>query len=163
MRTMSKLPPTAVASMLTIQSWPICQKQIGISWTISHTDHCLQADQNSKSYHRAAYTWYYRLSIYHGYIYIYVIHQCTQHKNDNDKTSVRFALTNDNSYLALSGQLWGVFRELYEEKWLQYIESTLCWHIYPDNKVHGANMGPTWVLLAPDGPHDGPMNLAIRV
>ena len=25
---------------------------------------------------------------------------------------------------------------------------------YPDNKVHGANMGPTWVLLAPDGPHE---------
>ena len=34
---------------------------------------------------------------------------------------------------------------------------------YPDSKVHGANMGPTWVLSAPDGPHDGPMNLAIRV
>ena len=25
-----------------------------------------------------------------------------------------------------------------------------------------ANMGPTWVLSAPDGPHAGPMNLAIR-
>ena len=34
---------------------------------------------------------------------------------------------------------------------------------YPDNKVHGANMGPTWVLSAPDGPHVGPMSLAIRV
>ena len=32
----------------------------------------------------------------------------------------------------------------------------------PDNKVHGANMGPTWLLSAPDGPHVGPMNLAIR-
>ena len=32
----------------------------------------------------------------------------------------------------------------------------------PDNKVHGANMGPTWVLSAPDGPHAGPMNLAVR-
>ena len=31
----------------------------------------------------------------------------------------------------------------------------------PDNKVHGAIMGPTWVLSAPDGPHVGPMNLAI--
>ena len=30
---------------------------------------------------------------------------------------------------------------------------------YPDNKVHGANMRPTWVLSAPDGP----MNLVIRV
>ena len=32
----------------------------------------------------------------------------------------------------------------------------------PDSKVHGANMGPTWVLSAPDGPLVGPMNLAIR-
>ena len=32
----------------------------------------------------------------------------------------------------------------------------------PDNKVHGANMGPNWVLSAPDGPHAGPVNLAIR-
>ena len=34
-------------------------------------------------------------------------------------------------------------------------------HHFPDSKVHGANMGPTWVLSAPDGTHDGPMNLAI--
>ena len=34
-------------------------------------------------------------------------------------------------------------------------------HIFPDSKVHGANMWPTWVL--PDGPHVGPMILAIRV
>ena len=32
----------------------------------------------------------------------------------------------------------------------------------PDSKVHVANMGPTWVLSAPDGPHVGPMDLAIR-
>ena len=32
----------------------------------------------------------------------------------------------------------------------------------PDSKVHGANMSPTWVLSAPDGPHIGPMNLTIR-
>ena len=35
------------------------------------------------------------------------------------------------------------------------------WINNPDSKVHGANMGPTWVLPAPDGPHVGPMNLAI--
>ena len=29
-------------------------------------------------------------------------------------------------------------------------------------QVHGANMGLTWVLPAPDGPHVGPMNLAIE-
>ena len=32
----------------------------------------------------------------------------------------------------------------------------------PDSKVHRANMEPTWVLSAPDGPHIGPMNLVIR-
>ena len=36
-------------------------------------------------------------------------------------------------------------------------------HVFADSKVHGANMGPTWVLSAPDGPPVGPMNLAIRV
>ena len=34
---------------------------------------------------------------------------------------------------------------------------------YPESKVPGANMGPTWVLSFPGGPHDGPINLAIRV
>ena len=34
--------------------------------------------------------------------------------------------------------------------------------ILPDSKVHGANMGPTWVLSAPCGPHVGPINLAVR-
>ena len=34
---------------------------------------------------------------------------------------------------------------------------------YPDSKVHGANMGTTWVPSAPDGPHVGPMNLAISI
>ena len=34
---------------------------------------------------------------------------------------------------------------------------------YPDSKVHGANMGPTWVLLAPGGPHAGLINLSIWV
>ena len=31
----------------------------------------------------------------------------------------------------------------------------------PDSKVHGANMGPTWVLSSPGGPHVSPMNLAL--
>ena len=33
---------------------------------------------------------------------------------------------------------------------------------HPDSKFHEANMGPTWVLSDPDGPHVVPMNLAIR-
>ena len=31
-----------------------------------------------------------------------------------------------------------------------------------DTKVHGANVGPTWVLSAPDGTYVGTMNLVIR-
>ena len=31
----------------------------------------------------------------------------------------------------------------------------------PDNKIHGANMGPTWGRQDPGGPHVGPMNLVI--
>ena len=32
----------------------------------------------------------------------------------------------------------------------------------PDSKVHGTNMGPTWVLSVSAGPHVGPINLALR-
>ena len=32
---------------------------------------------------------------------------------------------------------------------------------HPDNKVHGANMGPIWGRQDPGGPHVGPMNFAI--
>ena len=34
---------------------------------------------------------------------------------------------------------------------------------FPDSKVHGANMEPTWVLSVPGGPHVCPINLAVRV
>ena len=34
---------------------------------------------------------------------------------------------------------------------------------FPDSKVHGANMGPIWVLSAQDGPHAGPIIFAIWV
>ena len=34
---------------------------------------------------------------------------------------------------------------------------------YPDSKVYGANMGPTWGWQDPDGPHVGHANLAIWV
>ena len=31
----------------------------------------------------------------------------------------------------------------------------------PDNKVHGANLGPIWGRQDPGGPHVGPMNFVI--
>ena len=36
-------------------------------------------------------------------------------------------------------------------------------HNNPDSRVHGAKMGPTWGLSAPEGLHIGPMDLAIWV
>ena len=33
--------------------------------------------------------------------------------------------------------------------------------MFPDSKIHGANMGPIWGLHGPGGPHVGPMNFAI--
>ena len=36
-------------------------------------------------------------------------------------------------------------------------------HTYPDSKVHGVNMGPTWVLSAPGGPRVGLIDLGIWV
>ena len=65
-------------------------------------------------------------------------------------------------------QLWrkGIFIciIIFSEKNVCEMEtSTVCVDYFPDSKVHGTNMGPTWVLSAPDGPHIGPMNLAIWV
>ena len=60
-----------------------------------------------------------------------------------------------------------VHHESSSPHWLMHsapeIILTLYYCSYPDSKVLGANMGPTWVLSAPDGPRVGPMNLAIRV
>ena len=35
--------------------------------------------------------------------------------------------------------------------------------VYPDSKVHGANMGPIWGRQDPGGPHVSPMIFAIWV
>ena len=53
-------------------------------------------------------------------------------------------------------------KTFHSRKWWAVPDYVQHWP-YPDSKVHGANLGPTWVLSAPDGPHVGSMNLAIRV
>ena len=40
-------------------------------------------------------------------------------------------------------------------------EILFCQQDTPDNKVHGANIGPTWGRQDPSGPHVGHMNFAI--
>ena len=42
-----------------------------------------------------------------------------------------------------------------------YFATGICTLLY--SKVHGAKMRPTWGRKNPDGPHVGPMNLAIWV
>ena len=47
------------------------------------------------------------------------------------------------------------FSLLLHEQWGNLIKT-------PDSKVHVANMGLTWVLSAPAGPHVDPMNFVTR-
>ena len=65
----------------------------------------------------------------------------------------------------ITGRLWGQSTSLVSNNPHFCCKSTyvIGFQLPPDSKVHGANKGPTWVLSAPDGPHDGPVNLAIWV
>ena len=47
-------------------------------------------------------------------------------------------------------------------QWLRQTAATGRSNAVPDSKIHGVNMGPIWVLSAPDGPHVDPMNFAVR-
>ena len=50
-----------------------------------------------------------------------------------------------------------------DNEWTHYIAFSGNTLLYsPDSKDRGANMGPTWVLSAPGGPHVDPMNHAIK-
>ena len=64
---------------------------------------------------------YYKRSINRCYLW----YDSAQYNNYNDKTSDRFAFTNDIPYLAHTGELWGVYREFYKETWPRYTESAL--------------------------------------
>ena len=65
-------------------------------------------------------TWYYKLSIYRGHLQLDNSHSATITKLQSDLT-----LTIETPYLPLIGELWGIFRVLFEEKWPRYIESAL--------------------------------------
>ena len=61
---------------------------------------------------------------------------------------------------------WNNGSSQWQGKFLSCVGSMqLCYlsKLFPDSKVHGANMGPTRVLPAPGGSHVGPMNLVIWV
>ena len=60
--------------------------------------------------------------------------------------------------ISVSSDCWQYALNLVPKPWGWVLK----W-LYPESKVHGTNMGPTWALSAPDGPYVGPMNLVIRV
>ena len=73
-------------------------------------------------------------------------------------------LKTERHQLHQTGDTVGCYNEnLRCHQWRQYKLTDTDWQKSPDSKIHGANMGPTWVLSAPDGPHVGAINLAIRV
>ena len=43
------------------------------------------------------------------------------------------------------------------------MQDCIIFNAFPDNKVHGANVGPTWARQDPGGLHVGHMNFAIWV
>ena len=55
-----------------------------------------------------------------------------------------------------------LLQEVCTTEWSTWKEQTMSLR-YPDSKVHGANMGPTWGRQDPGGPHVGHVNLAIWV
>ena len=56
---------------------------------------------------------------------------------------------------------WPIFCVFWRYRVITLNKFELCGS-HPDIKVHWANMGSTWDLSAPDGPHVGPINLVIR-
>ena len=86
------------------------------------------------------------------------LHQSVQTTKKIGKTEHYWPFLNGN-HSSITGPLSG---ETTSGWWFSLHRRSVMPH-FPDSKVHGANMRPTWVLSAPDGPHVGPMNLAIIV
>ena len=72
----------------------------------------------------------------------------------------------DESWRIVHMLLWNITHDLFNPHWNilnsgDALLTQIAKFTRPTWGQHGANMGPTWVLSAPDGPHVGPMNLAI--
>ena len=96
---------------------------------------------------------------------IFCINILTHMFRTNEKTRKSDGFTWGMRFICLEFYLkmweWQIFKTLPEGMWC-YLTCVLTEKHIPDNKVNGVNMGPTWVLSAPDGPHAGPMNFTIR-
>ena len=60
-----------------------------------------------------------------------------------------------NIFVAITDECHNIYLCIKHCEWLASRQ------IIPDNKVHGANMGPIWDRQDAGGPHVGPMNFAI--
>ena len=83
--------------------------------------------------------------------------------------SMTFGFPDQNCYRPLTdciymkGCEWVVMFLCHLWPYITYITYGFHRHIYPDSKVHGANVGPIWGRQDPDGPHVCAMNFAIWV
>ena len=97
-----------------------------------------------------------------------IIHHCEVSKNYRHMCNLSFIskLVERTACVQLlehlkTNNLHEIFQSAYRQ--LHSTETPLLRvHNNEDNMVHGADMGHTWVLSAPDGPHVGPTNIAIR-
>ena len=79
--------------------------------------------------------------------YILAIYDTMVHNNDNDKTSVKFALTNDTPFVSYTKK---------NDRDILRAHST---GIYPNSKVHGASWGPSGADRTQVGPMLAPLTL----
>ena len=102
-----------------------------------------------------------------GNTYLYAMNTWLMQYVTNDKHSMHAIYVTVISRETFQSPLY--FIQLWADIRLKVCNTINCYGFFiwcrktvPDSKLHGANLGPTWVLSAPDGPHDGPMNLALR-
>ena len=91
---------------------------------------------------------------------------------DNCDTIMWIVISNSLDIDCIHGDIHGLLckKNGYKSDWGErysfhipiYCSVIYLFRLIPDSRVHGANMGPTWVLSAPNGPHVGSMNLVIR-
>ena len=92
------------------------------------------------------------------------------------RTSLLFVTTGPDDGLAITSYqilVWisqklfiiDIKEQILAESMLEFISFSFKKYVweYPNNKVHGANMGPIWGRQDPGRPHVCPMNLAIWV
>ena len=84
----------------------------------------------------------------------------------NNESILKIKCLNDKTFCATQWQrFWPKTKTVISYRVGKYIciwRDYVCERNAPDSKVHWAKMEPTWVLSAPEGPHVGPMNFAIR-